>query len=842
MGYARRRALAHLSSPWLGLHSHVIGKTVGSYKIEERLGRGGMSELFLARDVKLGRRAALKFLPAKVSRDAGHRAQLLQEAQAASTLDHPNICTIYQVGETEDGDLYIAMAHYEGKTVSRIVRRETLPLDRAYEIAAQVAAGLAAAHRAGIVHRDVKPGNIMITDDGLVKILDFGIAELADVEHALGDLVVGTVPYMSPEQLRKQTLDPRTDLWSLGIVLYYMLTGRKPFKGPTQKETKKAILESELRPLSGFGDEVDDEHLNQVLGWLLTKDRDERYQNAEELLGDLQRAGDPEGEPLRGPGSGGEAELAADPAFARHTGVLDFTSTDTGRPSLAVLPFRDLSPEGDQAHLAYGLAEELITLLSGVSGIRIVRFSAGDLEAATGGDEPDLEVLARRLRVSHVLEGGVRRSAREDDAGDDGDRLRVTARLVRVDDGEILWSERYDRAPRRVFDIEEDIAGRIAEALEAPLLGKPPKARRPAQRSGASGSGEATAEDAARHGESAEDDVSGDEISGEESGEGPNLEAYEHYLRGRYRWNQRTDEGMREAIREFQAAIAEEPGFARAHAGLADCWTLLGIYGVAPPSEVMPRAKIAVETALELDPTLAEAHTSRGCVRSAYDWDLVGAASDFRRAIELDENYATAYQWYAMNALVPKKEFESALEQLEKAARLQPTSLPILTSVGLTHDWAGRPAAAVECFRRVLEIDAGFVLGQVFMAHALGRLGRHEEALEVAVRAGEISDRRPNVTAVLGVLHARLGHDEQAYWLAEKLMDHTGGRFVPPTLVAQVYATLGEKEMALSVLDRALRQRTSDLIWLAVDPVYEPLHQLDRFRQILWDLGLERRP
>ena len=762
----------------------VIGKTVGDYQIEERLGRGGMSELYLARDVRLGRPAALKFLPAKVAQKSSARAQLLQEAQAASALDHPNICTIYQIGETDDGLLYIAMAYYEGQTLSRLVRRRAMNLDRAVDITAQVAQGLSAAHRAGIVHRDIKPGNVMVTDDGRVKILDFGIAQLADVEHALGDQVVGTVPYMSPEQLRKRPLDRRTDLWSLGVVFYYMLTGKKPFRGPNQKETRRAILKSKPGPVSDHGDEAT-KRVNRILGWLLAKNPDERYGSAEELLSDLQH----DGEPL-GPAPESTGRLSLPDASFSHTGTVDLTSTTGGRPSVAVLRFRDMSPESDQAHLAFGLAEELITLLSAVPGLRVVRVAEAD--ARSGHD-----TIARRLRVTNALEGAVRFA---------GDRLRVTARLVQLEDGEVLWSDKYDREVAEVFDIEEDIAGRIASALEAPLLGNKLRARRPG----------------------ATDDV--------------NIEAYDFYLKGRYRWNKRTEDDMAKAVEYFEAAIEEEPGYARAHAGLADCYTLLGVYGIRPPSDVMPHAKLAAERALDLDEELAEAYTSRGCVRSCYDWDLVGAASDFRRAIELDPNYATAYQWFAMNALVPRSRFAEAEIELKRAARLQPTSLPIRTSLGLTAYYAGRYREAVTLYRRALELDSRFVLAQVFLAHALGQLGRLDEALDVAIRAGEISQGRPIATTALGVLHARLGDEKQAYWLADKLLNPQGGRFVPPTLVVQIYAALGEHEMALSVLDRALRHRTSDLVWLGVDPLYNPLRKLERFRQVLWDVGLEARP
>ncbi|MEM9553973.1 MAG: protein kinase [Acidobacteriota bacterium] len=780
----------------------MIGRTVSQYSIEEELGSGGMGVVYRATDLQLGRTVALKFLPRDLQRQDRARDQLLLEAQRASALDHPNICTIFQVHETAEGQLFLAMAYYPGMTLTRYLRRAAgpLPVAEALDLAAQTATGLAAAHELGIVHCDVKPGNLMLSR-GQVKILDFGIARLVG-SGSERPLAVGTVPYMSPEQLRREPLDARTDVWSLGVVLYQMVSGERPFHGEDHDVVRRSILDREPEPIVQH-EPAQNMRLNQILRWALAKNPDDRYRNAAELLADLEASEDerPLGPALvdsaRGvtPGSGDTTEpLVASVPTQRATRHHDRPEPALlGRrtmttPSIVVLPLRDLSAEKDQEHLCFGIAEELITRLIAIDGLRVATRTPIQDQDVDAGE------LGRRLDVSHVLEGSVRKA---------GQRLRITARLVSAAHGTVLWSAKYDREIESLFDIQDELAERITDALEAPLRDLPAM-RRP-----------------------------GDSTTG-------NFEAYNHYLKGRYCWNRRTEDELRAAIYHFEMAINEEPGYAPAHAGLADSYTMLGIYGTAPPGEVMPRAKTAAQEALRLDDTLAEVYTSRGCVRAAYEWDFTGAGADFRRAIELDPRYATAYQWYAMNSLLPKRNFELALDHLGRAADLDPLSLPISTSLGLFFYYVDQPERAVLELRRVLESDESFVLARLFLALSLCRLGKLPDALDAALlAAGGIP--RPFTTTVLGIVHAQFGHRERAWKLLETLMEDSQGRYVPPTLIAQLYTALDEHDLALGALDRALRLRTADLIWIGIDPVYEPLQRNPRFRAILGEIGLERR-
>ncbi|MEM1205204.1 MAG: protein kinase [Acidobacteriota bacterium] len=789
----------------------MIGQRVSHYVIEALLGSGGMAEVYRAVDSRLGRPVALKFLPAEQSHRSRARGQLIQEAKAASALDHPNICTIYEISESVDGTLFVAMAFYDGETLDARLRRGPLPLSEALDVAAQIAEGLAAAHGQGIVHCDIKPANLMLTRDGRVKILDFGISRLTDTAHGGGPRVVGTVPYMSPEQLRKRRLDPRTDVWSLGVVLYQMISGVRPFRGADQRELRRAILGQPAEPVSGFTED-DDRRLNQILDACLAKHRADRYGDARELHADLTTPFDT---PLRGPLTRGTGDLdvtgetdtspsiqgpvreatASSPAtgpLGRHRRNVGrpAASAEPGLPSIAVLPLQDQSVEQDQEHLCCGIAEELITQLARIGGLRVAtRSSAFDTSLA----QADLGEVGRRLQVTTVFGGSVRKSQT---------RVRITARLSSVADGTILWSAKYDRELRSLFDIQDEIAEKIAGALELTLMGDP----------GPAGGG---------------------------PGETHSFEAYNHYLKGRYCWNKRSDEHLRQAVEYFKMAISDAPDFARAHAGLADTYTMLGTYGTVPPTEAMPHARSAAEEALRLADGLAEVYTSRGCVRAAYEWDFEGADDDFLHAVELDPGYATAYQWHAMNSLIPRGRFHSAIGQLEKALEIEPRSLAINASLGLCHYYAGRPEDAVLEYRRTLEIDDSFVLALVFLGHSLRELGRPEEALEALMRAAELTTRRPNVTSALGVVHAQLGDTEGAWGLLEKLLASARGRYVPPTLLAHLYAALGELDLALNALDRALRVRTADLIWLGVDPIWKPLHGCERFRQILGEVGLE---
>ena len=459
-------------------------------------------------------------------------------------------------------------------------------------------------------------------------------------------------------------------------------------------------------------------------------------------------------------------------------------------PSIAVLPFEDFSDTRDQDYFCSGMAEELIHLLTRVEGLRVASRSAA---AWTTGKENSRE-LARRLRVGHVLEGSVRKM---------GARLRVTVKLNRVSDGRYLWTQQYDRELRDLFDIQDEMARSIVAALEVTLIGNPP-------------------------------------VSRPETGSS-NFEAHNLYLKGRYHWNKRDQEEIVRGIEYFRQAIAEEPQYARAYAGLADSYAMLGIYGTERPLEVMPKASEAAEKALLLDDSLAEVYVSRALVRAHFDWDFDRAEGDFRKALERDTWYATAHQQYAMACLIPTSRFDDAFDQLRRARELDPLSLPIHTSLGLALFFSRQYEAAAEEFERVLEVDETFVRLHMFLGQVHEARGDFEAALLEMLQAVELAAGAPTVTAALGHTYARLGEELRARRLLDRLKEVARSQPVPATYQAQVHLGLGEYDLAMHCLDEAWRQKSADLIWLGVHPLYDPLRKEPRFHELLRKLGLPRR-
>ena len=512
------------------------GATLGPYTITAELGHGGMGVVYTAQDPRLKRQVAIKLLTADLTRDETAKQRFLQEAQAASALDHPNICTIFEINETDDGQLYLVMAYYEGETLKQRIERGPLALNEAVDIATQVGQGLAEAHGAGIVHRDIKPANLLIAKGGVVKILDFGLAKLAGTEGVTQTgTTVGTVAYMSPEQARGQEVDQRTDIWSLGVVLYEMLAGQQPFQGENLLAISNAILESQPVSLTRLRAGTSPA-LAQVVTRSLANSRDGRYQSVADLLDDLRHAAD------------SAAQTASQPEV----------------PSIAVLPFADMSPEKDQDYFCEGMAEEIINALTKLEGLKVAsRTSAFQFK----GQSQDIRRIGDALNVKTVLEGSVRTA---------GNRLRVMAQLIDIADGYHLWSERYDRQMDDVFDIQDEISLAIADALKIRLVG------------------DGAAPKVARH----TDD----------------LDAYHLYLQGRHHWFSRYMGGLERAQRYFDLAIEKDPSYAAAHAGAAQVYVILGLYGFMPPKAVFPRAKAAARRALAEGVDVAEGYVALGMI------------------------------------------------------------------------------------------------------------------------------------------------------------------------------------------------------------------------------------
>ena len=623
------------------------------YEIIGRLGHGGMGEVYEARDRRLGRIVALKFLSPRLSSDPESRRQFIREARTASALDHPNICGIYEIEETPGGDLYISMPHYSGSTLRDRLERGKLPVEEAISIAADVARGLGKAHARGIVHRDIKPGNIFITEDGQVKILDFGLAVLAR-SSAAG--VGGTILYMSPEQIRGEGVDTRTDIWSLGTVIYEMITGVPPFSGKTVAEVAESVQSQVPQAIKYFDPDAPAE-LERIVAKAMSKSLDSRYAAAGDLLDDLTK-------------------------FRK--------DLESGRPtapsSIAVLPFVDMSPQKDQAHLCEGIAEELINGFVRIRDLQVAaRTSAFKYKSST----LDIREIGRQLGVDTVLEGSVRKS---------GDQLRVTAQLIDVENGYHLWSDRYDRQAKDIFAIEDEISGRIVEALRVTLTPEEQQSFRASPTT--------------------------------------DLQAYDYYLRGRKFYYEFRKRLMELALEMFTLAIRHDPAFALAYTGIADCCTFLFLY-TERSKESLERADEASRRALELRPDLAEPHVSRGQFLSISQRHAE-AEAEFEAALKLGPRLFDTYYQYARDSFAQGKSVK-AITLYEKAAAVAPDDYMSRLLVAQIYDDLGEHAKAAATRREgirivegLLRVNPGDIRALYMGANALVALGQIEKGLEWA--------------------------------------------------------------------------------------------------------------
>jgi len=750
----------------------MIGKTISHYKILEKLGEGGMGVVYKAEDTKLKRTVALKFLPPELTRDSEAKERFVHEAQAASGLDHPNICTIYEIDETEDGQLFIVMAYYGGETVQRKIESGPLEPSEALDIAIQVAQGLRKAHEMGIAHRDIKPANLMITRDGVVKIVDFGLAKLAGGAKLTGaGTILGTVAYISPEQAHGEEVDHRADIWSLGVVLYEMICGQLPFKGEYEQAVVYSITNEEPEPLTRLRPDIPIE-LEQIVDKALAKSLDLRYQEAFEILSDLRKL---------------KKELES---------RKEKLSSTKHRSSIAVLPFINLSADPEQNYFCDGVAEEIINSLTHLEGLRVVaRTSAFSFR----GKEIDIREIGTKLNVQTLLEGSVRKA---------GSRVRISAQLVDVADGYHIWSERYDRnigelcCPEDIFAIQDEISLAVVNNLKVKLLGKQ------------------MAKLVKRHTQ--------------------DLDAYRLYLKARYFLNKRTEESLRKAVQYFEQAIEKDPGYALAYAGLSDSHILLAEYSHLPPKDAFPRAKAAVKKALEIDETLAEAHTSLAFIKTLSDWDWMGAEEEFKQAIESNPGYATAKQWYAEH-LTMTGQYAEAIAELKQAQELDPLSLIIGVALAITLFCGTRQYDRVieEC-QKVLEMDPNFggalnVLGMVYRERAM-----YEKAIEAFRKARAFDEGNTWITAELGHAYAASGKRSEAEKVLDELQQLSKRRYVPPDNIAMVYLGLGEKNLVFEYLEKAYEDRSVGLAWLKADPIFDSLRSDPRFTALLERIGLEK--
>jgi eukaryotic-like serine/threonine-protein kinase len=817
--------------------SIAAGTKLGRYEIRSKLGAGGMGEVYLAQDTKLDRKVALKILPTEVAADRNRMSRFVQEAKAASALNHPNIITIHEI-EQIDSVNFIATEFIDGETLRQRMQFAPTKLSEVLEVAIQSASALTAAHAANIIHRDIKPENVMLRRDGIVKVLDFGLAKLTAVDSANVDTeaptsfktdpgtVVGTAVYMSPEQARGMPVDARTDIFSLGVVLYEMVAGCLPFEGSTKSEVLASILsEKEPQPLARYSREVPAE-LERIVSKALRKNRDERYQTIKDMLLDLQslkqelefekkleRSLPPKSQSPADTGEQAGAETvkqsAARPTagergpmiklnqrsigiavaalliIASAAGAYYFTRAPSGAiNSVAILPFVNMSKDPNTEYLSDGITDSLINSLSQLPNIRMIpRGSVFRYK----GHEVDPQQVGRDLNVQAIVTGRITQL---------GDNLSISAELVDVRTNSHIWGEQYNRKLADILNVQTEIAREISERLRARL------------------SGEEQKRIAKRYTD--------------------NADAYQLYLKGRYFWDKRTGDGMSKARQSFNQAIELDPNYALAYSGLAD--TYLFCYCPLPRNETMPKAKAYAEKALAIDDSLAEAHTSLAFVKMNYEFDWSGAEKEFRRAIELSPNYPVAHQFYG-GCLVQQGRTEEGLRECKRALELDPLSLAINWYLGLNLYHARQYDKAMEQLRKTIQMEPNYHLARNSLGRVYLEKGMYAEALLEFQTASKLRGEPVVSASNLAVFYAMSGNKSEAQRILDELKQ------MPPSddsplLIARAYTALGEKDQAIEWLERAYQERAFSVFFLKVDPEFDSMRSDSRFADLMRRIGL----
>ena len=740
-----------------------------------------MGEVYRARDTRLDRAVAIKVLAASLAGTPDVRERFAREARAISALNHPHICTLYDVGHDHGVD-YLVMEFLDGEPMHRRIAGRALPVAQLLDMAIDIADALEVAHASGILHRDLKPANLFVTTRGQVKILDFGVSKIdlnrvdqAGSTAATTELMplpvtgpgqtLGTVAYMSPEQSRGDAVDARSDVFSFGAVLYEMATGHRAFEGATAAVISDKILNRPPLPAGQLAPGLPLE-LERIIARCLEKPVVTRYQRAREVLEDLRAL-----------------KRARESGITHPAGAAARTM-----PSIAVLAFLDMSPQKDQDYFCEGMAEELINVLTTVPGIRVAsRTSAFQFK----GKAVDVGEIGARLRVDSVLEGSVRKA---------GNRLRITAQLVNTSDGYQLWSDRYDRDMDDVFAVQDEIARAIVAKLTEKLGGQAevPVVKRPTE----------------------------------------DLDAYNLYLQGRYYWARR-GAFLRKAVECFEQAIDRDSSYARAYAGLADSYGVMGIYGLIPPTEAAAKAGPAAELAVALDDTLAEAHRSMAAYRVSFEWDLIGGESEYRRALELGAKSGEVHAIYAY-CLTYLHRGDEALAAIQRARALEPESVLVASYCAVNLMFARRYDEALAECERCLALDPGFATADWIRSHLLTLMGQPAAAVEAAERSVALTNRQSFSLAGLGTAYAAAGRGADAARIVQELMDRSRTEYVSSLWFADIATQLGEADRALEWLERAFASRTPALICLGVSPLYDSLRRDARFQALLDRIGVEQ--
>lgn len=793
--------------------SDIVGKLLDKYRVIGRIAAGGMGEVYLAEDTKLERKVALKILPPQFSSDHERQLRFEQEAKAISSLNHRNIITIYDIEEV-NGISFIATEYVDGETLRDRIARSSLTWQDAVGFAIQIAAALSAAHSVGIIHRDIKPANVMIREDGDVKVLDFGLAKLTTPtgqsgsfdtrDHTAQTRVMGTINYMSPEQALGEHLNERTDIFSLGVVLYEMVSGKQPFAGASEAAVYNSTINHAPPHLRTCNPNIPAE-LDRIVSRAMEKEPNKRYQSSAELHADLESLrNDPDafrGEADRTVSKPKQTQawlpkaMVAALAFATIVAglagwLLVLPSTNRSKiKSIAVLPFESKSSDTDVEYVSDGLAESLIYRIAQIPELKV---SPTTSVFRYKGKQAEFKAIAADLGVDAILTGRIQQR---------GDRLSINAELVDIKSNKTLWGRQYERNLSDLLSIQRDITSEIVRSLELKLSGET------------------------------------EQLFSKKYSE--NNEAYQLYLKARFLYARRKKEDIFKAIEYFQRAVELDSRFALAEVGIADCYNTLPTYAYLSTMEAIPLAKAAATRALALDPTLAEAHAALAFSLSIGDLDWAGAEKEYLRALELDPNSSEIHFHYGLDYLIPTGRTKEAVEEIKKALDLEPLSLPVAATLAGAYMIDRQDDKALEQARKVYDLEPNFVGGRVWLAGVYADIGRYEEALVLCEESLRSTPNNQPFLRFQGYVYAKMGRRAEAERVIENLRETSRTQYVSVYYIASIYAALGDIDRAFDELERSFANRDYLLIRLKADNFIENLRGDRRFENLVDRLGLK---
>lgn len=758
------------------LETHTERLTRGTvfaerYEIIEKLGKGGMGRVYRVEDTKLNQEVALKLIKSEIAKDKKIIERFKNELKTARMIAHKNVCRMFDLGE-EDGVHFITMEYVSGEDLKSFLRRSgQLAVGTAVRIAKNICEGLSEAHKFGVVHRDLKPNNIMIDREGNARIMDFGIARSLEAKGITGaGVMIGTPEYMSPEQVEGKTIDQRSDIYSFGVILYEMMTGQLPFTGETnlsiavKHKTEKPVPPNELNNQLS-------EELNQLILKCLEKEKKNRYQNVNEILSFFSQYL--------------TSGTATDISPSRSKVTSDKFTASEWEHSLAVLPFANLSPEKEQEYFCDGLTEELINALSNIKNLRVVARTSA---FAFKGKEKEVREIGEQLHVDKILEGSVRQV---------GKRLRIMAQLIDVKDDCHIWSERFDREMKDVFEIQDEVTLAIVDKLRIKLLGdeKQRLLARPTE----------------------------------------NQKAYELFLKGRFFWFKRNEEGFRKAFDYYKQAIEIDPCYALAYCGISDAYCQMGNWGLRRPKEIIPLAKAAAQKALELDDSLSETHASMALFQSCFEWDLNSAEKEYKKAINLNPNNTMAHMWYGLYCLSAKARLDDAIFEIKLAYKLDPLSPIINWSIGFILYLSRDYDEAIQAFEKTLEIESNFQPAlQYYILTYLQKKKYDESMIHYLLEFFPDMPKEPILEA-----YRKTGFKPAVEKFYEILLAVPDNVRPNEWVLAYFCAWLDRKDEAFEWLEKAFEEKYNSMFWLPLDPIFDNLHSDKRFHDLVNKIGLE---